>query len=131
MSSTAPGRADVEVALLVEDAVVRHVDLSVDGVQRAAGQHRGHVVDALGALGGKLTIATTPWNRQVMPGFDRLYGLELLSASDEEVRAQVRVGPGLKRPAGLVHGGVYASMVESMASLATALAVVGNGHMAM
>ena len=68
---------------------------------------------------------------QAVQGFDRLYGLELLSMSDEEVRAQVEVRPDLKQPAGLVHGGVYASMAESMASLATALAVMGDGEIAM
>jgi uncharacterized protein (TIGR00369 family) len=56
-------------------------------------------------------------------GFDRLYGLVLLSCSDTEVRAQVTVREEVKQPAGLVHGGVYAAMAESMASIATALAV--------
>jgi 1,4-dihydroxy-2-naphthoyl-CoA hydrolase len=64
-------------------------------------------------------------------GFDRLYGLELLSLSDTEVRAQVRVRAELEQPAGLVHGGVYASMAESMASIATALAVAAGGEAAM
>jgi uncharacterized protein (TIGR00369 family) len=64
-------------------------------------------------------------------GFDRLYGLELLAFSDTEVRAQVTVREEVKQPAGLVHGGVYASMAESMASLATAVAVSGQGEMAM
>ena len=66
-----------------------------------------------------------------MRGFDRLYGLELLSFSDSEVRARVQVREELKQPAGLVHGGVYASIAESIASLATALAVLENGEMAM
>jgi uncharacterized protein (TIGR00369 family) len=64
-------------------------------------------------------------------GFDRLYGLQLLSCSDSEVRAQVIVREELKQPAGLVHGGVYASIAESVASLATAVAVCDNGEMAM
>jgi 1,4-dihydroxy-2-naphthoyl-CoA hydrolase len=64
-------------------------------------------------------------------GFDRLYGLELLDYSDTEVTAQVQVREELKQPAGLVHGGVYASIAESMASLATALAVMGEGSTAM
>ncbi len=64
-------------------------------------------------------------------GFDRLYGLELLSWSDTEARAQVSVREELKQPAGLVHGGVYASIAESMASISTALAVLGEGKMAM
>ncbi|MGD0454877.1 MAG: PaaI family thioesterase [Solirubrobacteraceae bacterium] len=66
-----------------------------------------------------------------MQGFDRLYGLELLACSDTEVRARVTVRAELKQPAGLVHGGVYASMAESMTSLATALAVYEQGHTAM
>jgi 1,4-dihydroxy-2-naphthoyl-CoA hydrolase len=76
----------------------------------------------------------TPTAEQIngaLHGFDRLYGLELLACSDTEVRAQVAVRDELKQPAGLVHGGVYASMAESMASLATALAVLDRGEMAM
>jgi 1,4-dihydroxy-2-naphthoyl-CoA hydrolase len=66
-----------------------------------------------------------------MRGFDRLYGLELLSCSDSEVRARVSVRDELKQPAGLLHGGVYASIAESIASIATALAVLERGEMAM
>jgi uncharacterized protein (TIGR00369 family) len=64
-------------------------------------------------------------------GFDALYGLQLLSYSDEQVNAQVTVRDELKQPAGLVHGGVYASIAESMTSLATALAVMEQGDTAM
>jgi 1,4-dihydroxy-2-naphthoyl-CoA hydrolase len=63
-------------------------------------------------------------------GFDAHYGLELLDVTDEEVRARVRVRPELLQPAGLVHGGVYASMAESMASVATWLAVSPDGKTA-
>jgi uncharacterized protein (TIGR00369 family) len=66
-----------------------------------------------------------------MRGFDRLYGLELLAYSETEVRARVQVRDEIKQPAGLVHGGVYASIAESMTSLATALAVLAQGEMAM
>jgi 1,4-dihydroxy-2-naphthoyl-CoA hydrolase len=66
-----------------------------------------------------------------MRGFDRLYGLQLLAYSDTEVHAQLAVRDELKQPAGLIHGGVYASMAESMTSLATALAVYETGHTAM
>jgi 1,4-dihydroxy-2-naphthoyl-CoA hydrolase len=64
-------------------------------------------------------------------GFDRLYGLELLEYSDTDVRAQVTVREELKQPAGLLHGGVYAAIAESMASLATAIAVAAEGDTAM
>ena len=60
-------------------------------------------------------------------GFDGLYGLEILSASDEEARAQVAVRDELKQPAGLVHGGVVASIAESLTSMATWVAVSRDG----
>ena len=63
--------------------------------------------------------------------FDGLYGLEILSGNDGEVRAQVTVRPELKQPAGLLHGGVLASMAESMASIATFMSVQADGKAAM
>ena len=43
--------ARLEVALLVEHAVVREVHLAVDRGDLAVGEHRGRVVDVVGALG--------------------------------------------------------------------------------
>jgi 1,4-dihydroxy-2-naphthoyl-CoA hydrolase len=68
---------------------------------------------------------------EAIRGFDRLYGLELLSVSETEVTGRVPVREEIKQPAGLVHGGVYASIAESLASLATHVAVAGRGEMAM
>ena len=64
-------------------------------------------------------------------GFDRLYGLEIVSIGDEEVVARVQVRDEILQPAGLVHGGVFASMAESMTSIATWLAVHETGKSAM
>jgi 1,4-dihydroxy-2-naphthoyl-CoA hydrolase len=64
-------------------------------------------------------------------GFDKHYGLEIVSMSDEEVRARVAVRPELLQPAGLVHGGVFASMAESMTSIATWIGVHEEGRSAM
>lgn len=52
-------------------------------------------------------------------GFDKLYGLQIEQASADEMRASVEIGADQLQPAGLVHGGVYASMAESMASYGT------------
>jgi 1,4-dihydroxy-2-naphthoyl-CoA hydrolase len=68
---------------------------------------------------------------EFMVGFDRLYGLQLVEFSDTEVRARVELRDELKQPLGLLHGGVYASIAESIASLATALAVLERGEAAM
>lgn len=77
------------------------------------------------------TIPTVQELDGALRGFDRLYGLKLLAVSDEEVRAETAVRPEVLQPAGLVHGGVYASIAESIASMATALAVMPDGKMAM
>ena len=64
-------------------------------------------------------------------GFDRLYGLELLEMESERARGRVVVREEVKQPAGLVHGGVYAAIAESLASIATGLAVAGEHKIAM
>jgi 1,4-dihydroxy-2-naphthoyl-CoA hydrolase len=64
-------------------------------------------------------------------GFDALYGLEITAASADEVRAEVLVRDELKQPFGLVHGGVYASIAESIASLGTGWEVFPHGKLAM
>jgi uncharacterized protein (TIGR00369 family) len=58
-----------------------------------------------------------------IPGFDGLYGLELEHAAADEVRGRVHVDERHLQPFGLVHGGVYAAMAESMASYGTAIGV--------
>ncbi|MGI8904833.1 MAG: PaaI family thioesterase [Solirubrobacteraceae bacterium] len=64
-------------------------------------------------------------------GFDGLYGLEVIEATDSQVRGRVVVRDELKQSAGLVHGGVFASIGESLASAATGLAVMSKGKRAM
>jgi uncharacterized protein (TIGR00369 family) len=69
--------------------------------------------------------------RQALEGtFDALYGLEILEVSDDLVRAQVLVRDEIKQPMGLVHGGVFASIAESIASHATAVGVMRDGKVA-
>ena len=63
-------------------------------------------------------------------GFDALYGLEILSLGEEEATAQVQVTPEVLQPGGLVHGGVYASIAESLTSFATWKAVSAEGKSA-
>ena len=66
-----------------------------------------------------------------MVGFDKLYGLQVLSCSEEEARGTLLLRDQVKQPAGLLHGGVYASMAEALASLATALTVFPEGQTAV
>jgi uncharacterized protein (TIGR00369 family) len=74
---------------------------------------------------------TTELPYAVDVGFDRLYGLEILEISDEVVRGRVTVRDELKQPAGLVHGGVYAAIAESLATNGTAAGVFADGNTAM
>jgi 1,4-dihydroxy-2-naphthoyl-CoA hydrolase len=66
----------------------------------------------------------------LLEGYHRLFGLEVLELSDAEVRARVPVRDDLKQGAGILHGGVYASLAESISSLATHMAVMPEGNMA-
>ena len=64
---------------------------------------------------------------QVYPvGFDQLYGLELVELDDERAVGTVAVRDELMQPLGIVHGGVYAAIAESLASIATARAVAAQ-----
>jgi 1,4-dihydroxy-2-naphthoyl-CoA hydrolase len=64
-------------------------------------------------------------------GFDGLLGLKLMELGDGLARGEVPVREELKQPYGLVHGGVFAAIAESLASLATALTVARDGRQAM
>jgi uncharacterized protein (TIGR00369 family) len=64
-------------------------------------------------------------------GLGDLIGLEYLDTSPDEVRARIAVTDDVRQPAGLVHGGVYAAIAESICSAATWLAVHEDGMAAM
>jgi uncharacterized protein (TIGR00369 family) len=65
-------------------------------------------------------------------GFDGLYGLVVDGMAEDfsEVRAHVDVTDDVKQPAGLVHGGLFASIAESITSFTTHLGVMGDGKSA-
>ena len=63
--------------------------------------------------------------------FDRHYGLEVDEAGEELVRAHVPVETHVTQPLGLVHGGVYASIAEALASLGTNIGVVPRGSVGL
>ncbi len=63
-------------------------------------------------------------------GFERRYGLTITELGDGVAAGEVDVRDELKQPAGLVHGGVYAAIAESLAIAGTTRAVAGNGHVA-
>lgn len=62
---------------------------------------------------------------------DGVLGFETLEVGAEHARSRAAITDGLKQPYGLVHGGVYAAMAESLASQATAMAVYEDGNIAV
>ncbi|MFO7561735.1 MAG: PaaI family thioesterase [Enhygromyxa sp.] len=54
-------------------------------------------------------------------GFNQALGLRFVGADYEEVVAEIELGPEHHQPYGIVHGGVYAAMVETLASVGAAL----------
>jgi 1,4-dihydroxy-2-naphthoyl-CoA hydrolase len=50
--------------------------------------------------------------------FDNEIGLVFTELSPDGARAQLEIQPKLHQPMGIVHGGVYCSMIESLASVA-------------
>jgi uncharacterized protein (TIGR00369 family) len=72
-----------------------------------------------------------PVSRIPVMGFDALYGLELIEVSAESATGRVVVGDEVRQPYGLVHGGVYVAVAESLASIATYMSVMEDGMAAM
>ncbi len=67
-----------------------------------------------------------------VPGtLDDVLGFELLEATPERCRGRFTIEDRVRQPMGLVHGGAYASLAETMASLTTFQAVQDNGEIAV
>jgi 1,4-dihydroxy-2-naphthoyl-CoA hydrolase len=58
-------------------------------------------------------------------------GFELLELGEEAARGRFAVEDCVRQPFGIVHGGAYAAMAETLASAATYMAVQANGELAM
>jgi 1,4-dihydroxy-2-naphthoyl-CoA hydrolase len=69
--------------------------------------------------------------RLISGTLDQVLGFELLEAEPDSARARVPVEARVCQPFGIVHGGTYAALAETLVSAATHLAVAGDGHLAM
>jgi len=77
-------------------------------------------------------VDAPPTPEQQHATFDALIGMHDVRVEDDgSITATVAVRPDLKQPFGLVHGGVYAAMAESLASMGTFLGVHEQGMHAM
>jgi 1,4-dihydroxy-2-naphthoyl-CoA hydrolase len=76
-------------------------------------------------------VSTEP--HSLLPFEQTLSGLlrfETLERGEERTTGRVQIEDRHKQPLGLVHGGVYSAMAESLASDATAFAVFPDGFVA-
>jgi 1,4-dihydroxy-2-naphthoyl-CoA hydrolase len=64
-------------------------------------------------------------------GLDALLGIEITEISEEVVRAELPIRDELLQPRGLVHGGVYAAIAETIASTGTYVGVGDEQAMVM
>lgn len=67
-------------------------------------------------------------NQMVAAGFDSNFQPEYLEASGDRIRLRWIAGPGLHQPMGIVHGGAYCSVIESVASIGGSLWLGDRGH---
>lgn len=80
-------------------------------------------------------MSVSPWYIDALPEplievqrtFEGFLGLEWLEITPELARVRFEVRENLKQPMGLVHGGIYSAVAESVASVATVHAVWKDG----
>jgi 1,4-dihydroxy-2-naphthoyl-CoA hydrolase len=80
-------------------------------------------------------MSDRPWDSEVLPTpllpleatFEGFLGLEWDELSEEAAAVRLAVRDDLKQPLGLLHGGIYSAVAESVASVATAIAVWKDG----
>jgi 1,4-dihydroxy-2-naphthoyl-CoA hydrolase len=79
--------------------------------------------DAGRALPGIVAAVSETWPFPFPPpsGFERLIGLEIVEATGDRVVGTLDVDDRHKQPYGIVHGGVYCSIVETLGSIGAAV----------
>lgn len=80
---------------------------------------------------GSVCAAMAEDPRGLISHFDALIGTEWLDDDPGHARVRLAMRDELRQPVGLLHGGVISSLIESVCSRATALAVLDDGMMAM
>jgi len=58
-------------------------------------------------------------------------GFDLIEADRDVARGRFEVTDRVRQPMGIVHGGAYAAMAETLASAATYMQVAGDGNIAV
>jgi 1,4-dihydroxy-2-naphthoyl-CoA hydrolase len=82
-------------------------------------------------MGSALGLAAMNGGLAPTSHFDELVGTEWLDDDPDHARVRLSMRDELRQPVGLLHGGVISTLVESVCSRATALAVFERGMTAM
>ena len=61
-------------------------------------------------------------------GWPETMGITITRATGDEVKAELTVGPQHLQPYGVVHGGVYCGLIETLASVGAALFALPRGQ---
>ncbi len=61
-------------------------------------------------------------------GWNAAMGMRFVRAAADEVVAEIEIGPSHRQPYGIVHGGVYSGMIETVASVGAALVARARGQ---
>jgi uncharacterized protein (TIGR00369 family) len=80
-------------------------------------------------------VTAWPWDLETLPEplielgqtFEGFLGLEWLELTDDTARVRFHTRTDLKQPLGLLHGGIYSAVAETVASVATVRAVWRDG----
>jgi 1,4-dihydroxy-2-naphthoyl-CoA hydrolase len=72
-------------------------------------------------------VVSTAQLPDIGKGFDSELGLKYIELSPDGGCASLEINDKLLQPAGIVHGGVYCSIVESLASISGAVWLSENG----
>src|SRR5260370_38021441 len=64
----------------------------------------------------------------VRGGWPETMGITITRATADEVKAELEVGPQHLQPYGVVHGGVYCGLIETLASVGAALFALPRGQ---
>jgi 1,4-dihydroxy-2-naphthoyl-CoA hydrolase len=83
--------------------------------------------DLLERLAAGETVAIAPGQWEPVGFDDHAIGIVWDTVAADRITAHVDCGPQHHQPYGIVHGGVWCSVVETVASMSAALRVAGQG----
>ena len=89
-----------------------------------------------GSVESVVTAGPPPWDRATLPSpriplertFEGFLGLEWLELGPDAAHVRFEVRENLKQPLGLMHGGIFCAVAETVASVATVNQVWREGY---